>query len=82
MNHNWWTPKGLIFAAAMTALACVAVIVAIGLAYPQPVANAALGPEWQCTRLAFVWTTCSRVKHTQSASARLAGDPVCRWLRT
>ena len=78
MIHNWWTPKSFAFAAAITSLTCVAVIVAIKLAYPEPVPSAALGPEWQCTRLAFVWTTCSRVKHTQSASAHLAGAPVCR----
>ena len=75
MPHNWWIPKTLILAAAIALLACVA---AIGLAYPEPVSSADLGPNWQCTRLAFVWTTCSRLKHTQSASARLAGEPVCR----
>lgn len=80
MIHNWWTPKGFILTAAIASLACVAVIAAIGLAYPVP--NAALGPEWQCSRLAFVWTTCSRVKHAQSASVRLAGAPACRRLRT
>ena len=78
MIHNWWTLKNFVYAAAITSLTCVAVIVAIKLAYPQPVSSAALGPEWQCTRLAFVWTTCSRVKHTRSASARLAGEPDCR----
>jgi hypothetical protein len=78
MIHNWWTPKSFIYAAAVTSLACVAVIVAIKLATPEPVSSAALGPEWQCTRLALVWTTCRRAKHAQSASARLAGEPVCR----
>lgn len=67
MNHNWWTPKGFIFAAAMATLACAAVIATIGLAYPEPVSNAALGPDWQCSRLAFVWTTCSRPKHAEAA---------------
>jgi hypothetical protein len=82
MIHNWWTPKGFIFAAAIASLACVAVIVAIGLAYPEPVSSAELGPEWQCSRLAFVWTTCRRTKHAQSASVRLAGEPACRRPRT
>ena len=81
MFHNWWTPKGFVFALAMTTLACAAVIVAIGLAYPEPVSNAALGPNWQCSRVAFVWTTCSRPKHAETASIRLAGEPVCRRLR-
>lgn len=81
MIHNWWTPRSIIFAAAIALLACAAVTVGIGLAYPEPVSNAALGPDWQCSRVAFVWTTCSRLKHTQSASARLAGKPVCGRLR-
>ena len=80
MNHNWWTPKGFIFALAMAA--CVAVVVAIGLAAAEPVPSAALGPDWQCSRLAFVWTTCSRVKLARPTSVRLAGEPVCRRLRT
>jgi hypothetical protein len=81
MIYNWWTPKGFVFAAAMVSLACAAVIVAIGLAYPEPVSNAALGPGWQCSRVAYVWTTCSRPKHAQAASVRLAGEPACRRLR-
>jgi hypothetical protein len=82
MIHNWWTPKSLIFAAAIALLAGVAAIAVIGLAYPKPVSSAGLGPDWQCSRVAFVWTTCSRQKHTQSASVRLAGEPVCRRSRT
>ena len=78
MFYNWWTPKGLVFAAA---LACVVAMAGIGLAYPQPVSNAALGPEWQCSRLAFVWTTCRRPKHAEAVSIRLVGEPACRRLR-
>jgi hypothetical protein len=81
MIHNWWNPKGFIFAAAIAALACVAVMVGIGLAYPEPVSSAALGPDWQCSRLAFVWTTC-RPKHARAASVHLASEPACRRLRT
>ena len=81
MIHNWWTPKSFIFAAAIASLACVAVIVGIGLVSPEPVSNAALGPDWQCSRVAYVWTTCSRPKHAKAASVRLAGGPVCRRLR-
>jgi hypothetical protein len=81
MFHNWWTPKGFVLAAAMLSLAAAAVMVAIGLAYPQPVSNAALGPEWQCSRVAYVWTSCSRPKNAEAASIRLAGEPACRRLR-
>ena len=72
MIHNGWIPKRLIFAAAIASLACVAVIGAIGLAYPQPVPSAALGPDWQCIRQAFVWTTCSRVTQARPAPLRMA----------
>jgi len=82
MIHHWWTLKSSVFAAAIASLACVAVIAVVGLARPDPVSSAALGPDWQCSRVAFVWTTCSRLKHAQSASARLAGEPVCRQPRT
>ena len=74
MIHNSWTPKSLIFAAAIASLACVAVI---GLAYPEPVSSAGLGPDWQCSRLAFVWTTCSRVKQAKAVSVRVAKEPGC-----
>jgi hypothetical protein len=82
MPHNWWTPRNLIFAVAIALLACAAATAALGLAYPEPVSSAGLGPDWQCSRLAFVWTTCSRLKHAQSASARPAGEPACRRPRT
>jgi hypothetical protein len=81
MFHNSWTPKSFVLAAAMLSLAGAAVIVAISLAYPEPVSNAALGPDWQCSRVAYVWTTCRRSKHAEAASVRLAAEPVCRRLR-
>ena len=81
MIHTRWTPKAIIVAAALAA--CAAVIVATGLVAPEPEPNATLGPGWQCSRLAFVWTTCSRVKLAQQAApVRLASVPACRRLRT
>ncbi|MBA2399957.1 MAG: hypothetical protein H0V72_14890 [Bradyrhizobium sp.] len=74
MIHNWWTPKGFACLAAMASLACVAVVVAIGLVYPKPVPSAALGPDWQCSRLAYVWTTCTRLKHAQAIAVRVASE--------
>ena len=83
MTRNWWTAKNLVFVVAIVSLACVAAVVAIGLVSPEPVSSAALGPDWQCSRLAFVWTTCTRLKSTKSASARPVRDTACprrRWL--
>lgn len=72
---NWWTLKTFVVASAITVLAGVAVMFAIGLAYPEPVSNTALGPDWQCSRQAFVWTTCRRQKGVQSAFVHLAEEP-------
>lgn len=32
---------------------------AVGLARPRPIESATLGAEWQCSRTAFVVTTCA-----------------------
>ena len=81
MPQNWWTGKNLVLAAAVVALALLGFVVA-GVSHSEPAASAALGPDWQCSRLAFVFTTCSRVKHSQATPVRLAKIPVCGRLRT
>jgi len=81
MTSNWWTRKNLVLAAAVVALAFIGFVV-IGVSYPEPAASAALGPDWQCSRLAFVFTTCSRAKHSQSMAVRVAKIPMCGRLRT
>jgi hypothetical protein len=81
MPRNWWTRKNLVLAVAAAALAFIGFVV-IGVSYPEPAASAALGPDWHCSRLAFVFTSCNRVRHSQSASVRLAKIPVCGRART
>jgi adenine-specific DNA methylase len=81
MPRSWWTRKNLVLAAAIVALAFIGFVV-IGVSYPEPAASAALGPEWQCSRLAFVFTTCRRAGHSQAMAIRLARIPVCGRLRT
>jgi adenine-specific DNA methylase len=81
MPSNWWIRTNLVLAAAVVALALIGFVV-IGVSYPEPAASAALGPDWQCCRLAFVFTTCSRAKHSQSMAVRVAKIPVCGRLRT
>ena len=78
MTHNGWTLKGLVCAAAIISLASIAVVVTIGLDQPDPARSAALGPQWQCSRMVFVWTTCTRVKRAEAATVRLAGEPAGR----
>ena len=81
MPHTWWTRKNLVLVAAAIALAFTGFFM-ISVSHPEPAASAALGPEWHCSRLAFVFTTCSRVRDSQLAAVRLAKIPVCGWLRT
>ena len=52
MPHYWWTRKNLVLA-AVAALAFAGFIM-IGVSDPEPAAGAALGPDWHCSRLAFV----------------------------
>ena len=78
MPHNWWTRKYLVLAAAV-ALALIGCVV-IGVSYPEPAASAALGPDWQCSRLAFVFTICSRVTQVRPVVTRARKIVPC-WRR-
>lgn len=81
MPHHWWTRKNLALVAAVIALAFTGLIM-IGVSHPEPAASTALGPDWQCSRLAFVFTSCSRVRDSRLLAVRLAKIPVCGRLRT
>ncbi|MCC8974434.1 hypothetical protein [Bradyrhizobium brasilense] len=48
-----------------TSLACMVVVLAI-VAAPRPVSSAALGSEWQCSKTAFVLTTCRQADPPRS----------------
>ncbi len=78
MFQQMWTRKDIAFVAAIVSLGCVAAVLAIGLASPEPVSSAALGPDWECSRIAFVWTTCTRVQRAASTAVRVAKEPACR----
>jgi len=76
MTHRPWSHKTLTLIAAFGAVACVVALLSIGLSAHEPVASAALGPEWQCSRVAYVLTTCTRTEHVESAAARLHKEQV------
>ena len=78
MVQNLWNQKGLALVAAIATVACVVALLSIALASPEPVSSAALGPDWQCTRLAFVLTTCTRLVRAETAYAGTREDPACR----
>ena len=77
MPHPWGTRKKFVVVAVL-ALVCVTALVAAGLSYSVPVPSAALGPDWQCSRLAFVFTICSRATQAGRTIVRVAREPVCR----
>ena len=79
MIHRPWTPKEIAVVAAAVTLAAVAAVLSIELAFPQPIPHAALGPDWQCSRLAFVFTTCTRIQRTVTARVPVRNEkqPAC-----
>ena len=76
MLSNFRISRRVAASVMLVTLFAVTVTVAMGLMYPGPVSSGALGPDWQCTRLAFVLTTCSPVVRFQTASAE-TGKSAC-----
>lgn len=74
MPHLWWIRRLLVLSAVIGVLSGAVVLAGTT---PEPVASATLGPEWQCNRLIFVFTSCSRVNHTRLTHIRAAKIPVC-----
>jgi hypothetical protein len=73
MTGSWRNGKA--FLVITSALAGAAVAVSIGLAYPRPVTNTALGADWQCHRSVGIVTTCHRVSHAQPTNYRPLPPP-------
>ena len=71
MLHRPWTWKGIALVGALAVAGCVVTALSVGLASPEPVASAALGPEWQCSHIAFVLTTCTRIEQAERAALRV-----------
>jgi hypothetical protein len=65
-----------VFIVIATVLSCAAIALTIGIAYPTPVANTALGADWQCHRSAGIVTTCKRMSHTAPSLHRSIIEPV------
>jgi hypothetical protein len=72
MISNLWTRKGVVLVAAIVTLTCVAALLSVNLASPDPISSAALGGDWQCSRIAFVFTTCTPVRSLGAAPAERA----------
>jgi hypothetical protein len=68
MIGTWWTSRKVGFIASAMTLAGAAAFLWIAVAYPKPVAVAELGAEWQCHRTAFVRTSCSRGRQSETGA--------------
>jgi hypothetical protein len=79
MTRIWWTTRKLTFVGAAVTLTGAAAFLWVAVAYPKPISSAALGAEWQCTRTAFVWTSCSRTRRpeTEAVAQSVRKDAPC-----
>ena len=65
-------------AVVVVTLVGVAAAMAIGRTHPEPVSSGALGPDWQCARLALVFTSCTRIVPAKAAPSVEEGkERVC-----
>jgi hypothetical protein len=76
MTYYVWIRRALVLSVAIVMLVAIAAAVSAGV-YSEPVSNAALGPDWQCNRVAFVLTTCKRVGRGEAAVAGMRKDQDC-----
>ena len=77
MTFNFRIPRQIAAGVVIVTLVAVTAAVAMGLAYPETVSSNALGPDWQCTRVAFVFTSCTRVVRLKTAAAEEGKEPAC-----
>ena len=68
MTSNFRIPGRIAACAAVVTLVAITAAVAIGMTHPEPVPSGMLGPDWQCTRLALVFTSCTRIAAAKAAS--------------
>jgi hypothetical protein len=77
MLHDRYSRKGISLVIALLIVGCFVAALAAGLPSPEPITSAALGPDWQCSRVAFVLTTCSRVARAVPVSVDAADKKPC-----
>jgi hypothetical protein len=66
------THKGAVLIAAYVMFSCVAALLSVNLTSPT---SAALGTDWQCSRFALVFTTCTPVRAHETVSTGCASGP-------
>ena len=68
MTSIFRMPGRIAACVAVVTLVAITAAVAIGMTHPEPVPSGMLGPDWQCTRLALVFTSCTRIAAAKAAS--------------
>jgi len=69
------THKGAVLIAAYVTLACVAALLSVNLTSPT---SAALGADWQCSRFALVFSSCTMVRAPESVLPASVSEPNTR----
>ena len=69
MTSSIRIPRQITLFVVVAMVVAVTAAAAMGLIYTEQVSSAALGPDWQCTRLAFVFTSCTPIVRLKTASA-------------
>ena len=75
MSSHPKTHKGAVLIAACVMFSCVAALLSVNLTSPT---SAALGADWQCSRFALVFTTCTPVRAHETVSTGCASGPNTR----
>ncbi len=76
MTSIFRMPGRIAACVAVVTLVAITAAVAIGMTHPEPVPSGMLGPDWQCTRLALVFTSCTRIAAAKAASVA-GGKALC-----
>jgi hypothetical protein len=72
MIHQLYRRKGLALLAIIVMIGVGLALLSAGNLSHETVASAALGPGWQCSRIAFVVTTCTRDPTPERARVHVA----------
>lgn len=68
MTSSLRIPRQITLYVVVVMVVAVTAAAAMGLMYTEQVSSGALGPDWQCTRLAFVFTSCSPIVRIKPAA--------------
>ncbi|MCA6107828.1 hypothetical protein [Bradyrhizobium cenepequi] len=69
MIHQLYSRKGFALLAVIVVIGFGVALLSAGSLSHETVASAALGPGWQCSRIAFVMTSCTRDRRPEPARA-------------